>query len=355
MRFHVVSLPHTQVTRQFESCAYTAKVRKFCMMLTMLGHEVLLYAGEQNEAPVTELIPCISEAQRQAAVGRHHFTQASFDWTLPHWRTFNANAIAGIKARAQPRDFVCIIAGIAQKAIADALPDLMTVEFGIGYGGNFARYRVFESYAWMHTCYGAQANNRDPHSIDPPWFDCVIPNAVDPNDLPFQPIKQDYYLFMGRLIERKGFHIAVDVCRELGMRLVIAGQGTPPPGVEYRGVVGPSERATLMGGAIALFAPTTYVEPFGGVVVEAMMCGTPVLTTDWGAFVETNLHGVTGFRCRNRREFIAAAQICAKGRLDHQEIRGRAVSKYSLGAVAVQYQDYFDRLMTLWGDGWNAA
>ena len=56
MRFHVVSLTHTQTTKQFVNCAYTEKVRRFCNMMKSLGHDVYLYAGEQNEAEVTELI-----------------------------------------------------------------------------------------------------------------------------------------------------------------------------------------------------------------------------------------------------------------------------------------------------------
>ena len=54
MRFHVVSLPHTNTTESFAVCAYTEKVRKFCIMMKALGHTVYLYAGEQNEAPCDE-------------------------------------------------------------------------------------------------------------------------------------------------------------------------------------------------------------------------------------------------------------------------------------------------------------
>ena len=41
-RLHVVSLPHTQTTLEFSSCAYTEKVRKFCRMMVEQGNEVLL-------------------------------------------------------------------------------------------------------------------------------------------------------------------------------------------------------------------------------------------------------------------------------------------------------------------------
>ncbi len=47
MRFHVISLPHTQTTKDYVICAFTEKVRRFCMMMKDQGHTVYLYASEQ--------------------------------------------------------------------------------------------------------------------------------------------------------------------------------------------------------------------------------------------------------------------------------------------------------------------
>jgi glycosyltransferase involved in cell wall biosynthesis len=354
MRFHVVGLPHTSVTEAFTACAFTERVRKFCGMMTGLGHEVFLYAGPESEAKVAEHIPCISEADRRAVVGDRHFIHASFDWRLPHWCAFNARAIEAIKQRAQPRDFICVIGGRAHQPIADAFPGMMTVEFSIGYGGNFAEYRVWESYAWMHTCYGAQRGDRNPNGIDGRWFDAVIPGSFDPADFPVSTGARDYHLFIGRLTERKGFSIAVEACKRLGKRLIIAGQGDPPEYGEYVGVVGPEERGRLMSGAAAVWVPTIYIEPFGNVAVEAQLCGTPVISTDWGAMTETVIEGMTGYRCRTLAEFIDAART-----LDQlapaDVIRKYAVGRYSTAVVARQYDRHFRRLSTLWDDGWYAT
>lgn len=316
-----------------------------------LGHTVYLYAGTENEAEVDELVTCITEEERVAFLAGKHYVDADFNYNLPTWRNFNDKAIEGIKARAGEKDFICLIGGLAQKQIADALPNMMSVEFGIGYGGTFSKYRVFESYAWMHTVYGTQNNNA--HAIDGNFYDAVIPNYFEVDKFPFRDKKDDYYLFIGRLTGRKGFQIAADVCKKLGKRLIIAGHGTPPEYGEYVGVVGPKKRGELMAGAIATFVPTLYIEPFGGVAIESMLCGTPIITTDWGAFTETNVHGVTGFRCHNQVEFMKAAEDVKE--LDFIQIRKDAISKYSVDVVAKQYELYFKRLSTLWGDGWYAS
>jgi glycosyltransferase involved in cell wall biosynthesis len=256
-----------------------------------------------------------------------------------------------------------VIGGNCQKPIADAYPEHLTVEFGIGYEGVFSRFLVFESAAWRHHVYGLQ-KHRDGH-----FYDAVIPNYFDPDDFYVTPPeeKEDYYFFIGRLVSRKGPHIAAQVCQALGKKLVVAGQGvvSNEPGklcgkeiclegnIEYVGVVDVEERARLMSRAKAVFVPTLYIGPFEGVHVEAMLSGTPVITTDWGCFTETFTDGVHGFRPWNFKEFVTAAERAPL--LDGKVIREHAVKHYSLEAVAERYHRYFQHLYTLWSDGWYSG
>jgi glycosyltransferase involved in cell wall biosynthesis len=348
MRFHVVGLPHTSITRDFTACAFTEKVRKFAIMMKSLGHTVYTYGGPESESPADEHIPCITEEERLIAVGSQHYTMASFNYNLPHWIKFNNNVISGISERLEHQDFICVIGGYSHKPIADAFPGEMTVEFGIGYGGVFSKYKVFESYAWMHTVYGT--TNTSPNALDGHFFDAVIPGYIDISEFPFRETPDDYYLFTGRMIERKGYEIAVEVCRRLNKRLILAGQGVAPSYGEHVGVVGSQKRAELMGGAIASFAPTIYIEPFGTVAPESMACGTPAITTDWGAFTETVVDGVSGYRCRTLKEFIEAAENAKY--MDRTMVRQHAIDNYSLDVVALKYDKHFRRLSQLWEDGW---
>ncbi|HUC13040.1 MAG TPA: glycosyltransferase [Acidimicrobiales bacterium] len=312
--------------------------------MTSLEHEVYLYASEHNEAACTELVTCITEDEQRALVPSMAETFVADE---PQWALMNGRAIDGIRVRVRPNDFICLIGGVCQKPIADAFPASMCVEFGVGYTGVFSNYLVFESYAWMHTVYG---HMQGAYAADGRFYDAVIPNYFEVTDFPFSADKDDYFLYMGRLTHRKGYRLAADICRREGLRLKMAGTGdSPPEGVEYLGVVGPEERGELMSRARGLLVPTLYIEPFGGVAVEAMLCGTPVITTDWGAFTETVRHGITGFRCRTFKEFREATT--AVGGLDAQTIRDYAVATFSTEVIATKYEAYFERLLTLWGEG----
>jgi glycosyltransferase involved in cell wall biosynthesis len=345
MRFHVVALPHTNVSVEHTSCAFNQKVLKFCRMMMGLGHEVFLYSSEKTDALCTEHITCITEKERLASLGGKHYTEASFDSSLPHWIKFNSNVVRAMKKRLQPQDFICVIGGVAHRMIADSYPEHMTVEFGIGYPGVFAKYQVYESYAWMHTTLGTVYGNVEANGN---FYHAVIPSYFDINEFPSAK-PQDYYLYIGRLTDRKGWQIAQETCQRLGARLIVAGPGEFSGYGEYVGEVGPAERGKLMSRAKAVFVPTLYIEPFGSVHVEAMLCGTPVITTDWGAFAETFQVGVHGYRPHTIAEFVQAAKDVEK--LDRAAIRKYARSKFSLDVVAKQYENYFERLMTLWGKG----
>ena len=207
----------------------------------------------------------------------------------------------------------------------------------------------------MHYIYGLMKTE------DGVWYDAVIPNYFDPDDFPFEEKKGDYLLYFGRIISRKGVQIASDVAKATGHQLYLVGQGSldnPIEGISlsgekhivYKPAVGPEERAELLGNAKAVLMPTCYLEPFGGVNVEAQLCGTPVITTDWGAFPETVLHGVTGYRCRTFEEFCWAVNNIH--RIKPVNCRAWAEKNYSMKRIGKMYEEYFQRVYKLFDGGW---
>lgn len=348
MRLHVVSLPHTQTTKAYSACAYTEKVRKFCTMMTNLGHTIFLYAGEENEAKCAEHICCISKKKQKKSGFKGPEDYLSIDFnSLEPWNYFHKNVAEEILERIEPTDIICVITGTPTNALTPVFPENPIVEFGVGYTGISHSYRVFESHAWRNFVYGQK-------HWDGQFFDEVIPNYFEVDDFPFvrAGLREDYFLYIGRLTEKKGWRIAQDVCERLGKKLVVAGPGEFDGYGNYMGTVNPKTRGLLMAHAKAVFVPTTYIGPFEGVHIEANLCGTPVITTDFGVFTETVENKINGIRCKMFKDFMSAAEYYDKEPIDYQGIRQQAIFKYSTEVVAKQYEDYFERLATLRGDGW---
>jgi len=326
-------------------------------MLINENMEITVYAGEDNETPA-ELVTCITRGQQRS----YGFSDPSDYWymtwdnTEPIWKTFHRNCIHELSQRVHDGDIIGTFSGICDKPIADAFPQCRFVELGIGYTGVFAPFRIFESYAWMHTVLGAQIG--DAYKADGKFYDTVIPNYFEPDDFPYSEKQDNYYLFVGRMIYRKGITVVADIAKRIPeARFIFAGQGARQNGdtitcedgtilqggnLEYAGVIDAEQRGKLMSRALALICPTLYIGPFEGVHVEAMMCGTPVLATPFGAFVETFTHGVHGYRCRTIREFVEAAKMAVA--LDRPKIRSYAQLRYSCDFVANQYVEYFNLL-----------
>lgn len=348
MKIHVLSLAHTQTTRKFSNCAYTAKVVNFCEMMKMLGHEVILYASEDNDAPVDELVTCITKAEQLeycAVAGPEDILnpKAGFNEKLPHWQIYNKRAAIELKKRVGEGDILALNQGWMQQSLASVVPQAIAVEIGVGYQGISLRddiYRAFESETWraqlMGKFYGAQG-------VQGRFQDRMIPGFLRLKDFPFvESNKGNYVLYVGRMNEDKGVGVAAMAAKKTGVKLITAGIGSTIPNEKlHKGHVGPIGRAKLMGGALALLAPSIYMEPFGNVVIEAQACGTPTITTDFGAFVETNNDGVTGFRCNTMDEFAEA--ITKASSISRKECRWNAES-YSLENVAPLYEEWFNSL-----------
>jgi len=325
-------------------------------MLLDLGHEVFLYGAEGSDAPCTEFIEThtLSNIRFQWGDGDNRFS-IGYDYRTGGFRhDFNAprtsltvkyykQASEAINKRKRPSDFLLLTQGRYQKPIADAVGLYLTLEPGIGYRGSYCSFRAFESSYLQNFTYGSA----DPwKSVNGAVYDRVIPNYFEEKHFPFEPNKEDYFLFIGRIIPRKGVRWAIQTVGHVGGKLFLAGQTDPelplkslPFWCKYVGFAGPELRAELMGKAKAVFVPTQYLEAFGGVNVEAQLCGTPVITTNFGVFPETVIHGRTGFLCNTLDDMVKAAR--SVGDLDPAEIRAHA-ERYLMKNVQWEFQKWFD-------------
>lgn len=359
MRFHILGLPHTVTSKEYNACAYTQKVWKFGKMMRARGHEIIHYGHEESDVDCDEHVTVTTNRDLEIAYGNYDWRRNFFKFdTQDHaYQTFYSNAIREVGLRKQPLDFILPFWGSGVRPVCDAHSDVICVEPGIGYaGGHWARWKIFESYAIYHAYCGMQ----NVGTCRQDWYETVIPNYFDPADFTFAPEeKEDYFLYLGRVYEGKGVHVAIQVTEAVGAKLVIAGQGsledmgykTPPSHVEFVGYADVERRRQLMSRARAAFVPSMYIEPFGGVQIEMLMSGTPTISTDWGSFVENNIQGVTGYRCRTFDQFCWAAENIHK--INPARCRSWALENYSLDAVAPQYEDFFQSVLDVYTNkGW---
>lgn len=179
-------------------------------------------------------------------------------------------------------------------------------------------------------------------------------NGVDPGDYLYRERKDDYILFLSKVSRRvKGVDIALRLARRLGFKLVVAGGSrislrktggwwdSVRADVHFCGMVGGRRKAELIAGARALLFPIRWEEPFGIVVAEAMISGTPVITTPRGAMPELVTPDV-GFLCRDEAEMEDA--IRRVGEIAPAACRRRAMDRFTSTVAARKYLYYYQRM-----------
>jgi len=351
--------------------AFGTKVVNMAKILRKLGHYIIFYGVEGSDVECDEFVQVSTKADLERTYGKWKKTTIyKENYGDECHKIFNKNTIEGILKRKRVGDMLLLCHGTFHKEIADtvAIPD--TIEIGIGHRSSFARFRIFESEFQRAWVYGREDTTDDPKpgsrkKGDGNFYDCVIPGFFDPADFEYCDKKDDYFLYLGRIISKKGIFIAQQVCEKLDKKLIVAGFGYTKkdnpvdakafkdlikmPNVEYVGFAGKEKRKKLMAHAKALFLPTLYMEPFGYVVLEANLSGTPCITTPFGAFVETVQDGYNGYRCRNFKEFVDAAKNIDLIKPENCRKWGM---KYTLDKTAPKYKRYFTSILNLVGKGW---
>ncbi len=359
-RLHMLGIPHTITSDEYSHCAFTGKVHRFARMMQPLGYAVTHYGVEGAESGAHEQVDVLSRKRwdmLRAECGLKADSPRDFIGDLanignPLYQAFNLHLVDALAKRLRDtHDIICMPFGLAHSSAVAHFPGYTKVETGIGYPQTCERFRVFESYAWMHWHLGKEGKDV---GDDYNW---VVPNYFDVDEWPAGPGGK-HLLYFGRITAQKG----LDIIKEIGrarpdLEILLCGQGDPTPwlGPNIRAIppVHGRERAKVLGSALAVLMPTRYIEPFGGVTVEANLCGTPVLGSAFGSFTETITDGDNGFRCHTMGDYLAAIERVERdGGMRHGS-RSHACARYGMSRVADYYDRVFQQLDDLHGDGYN--
>lgn len=351
---HLIGIFHTVHSLEYSHCAFTGKALRFSKMMRPYGYDVIEYANEGSESEATEKVKLLSRTELESFTGVKDPTAFHGDLAVmgsPLHAAFEEKLIAEMRERVGPRDLICHPFGRAHQRVMHEFPNHIHVETGIGYPDLMpGSHRIYETYAWRH--YHAGKDNRQGSH-----YEFVVPNYFDLSEWKPSYVSGKYYAFLGRIAPCKGMHTILEIARRLptdSPKIVLHGQGDPTPWehpkIEYRGPIHGTARSDFLRNAICSLMPSEFVEPFGGSGVEGLLCGTPLLGVDYGAFAETVDHGINGFRCHTLKEWLAALQ--ASHHLDRKRIAQNARDKYSLAACGERYAHAFELIHELYNQGW---
>jgi glycosyltransferase involved in cell wall biosynthesis len=192
------------------------------------------------------------------------------------------------------------------------------------------------------------------------WFGTVH-NGVRVADYPFREQKDDFVLFLGRMVPEKGAAEAIDAARRAGLPIVLAAKCSEPAELRYfeaeiaprlaadtrwLGEANTAAKKDLLSRARCLLVPIRWEEPFGLTMIEAMACGTPVVAFACGAAPEIVAHGTTGFLCEDVEEM--ATFIRRVGDLDATDCRASVSTRFDSSVMVRRYETLYRQLITTW-------
>lgn len=192
----------------------------------------------------------------------------------------------------------------------------------------------------------------------------TVRNGIQVKTFPFEQEKEAYLLWMGRVCEEKGPHLAIEVAQRTGLPLVLAGQvypftyhqqfynskvrphlgGSQPP-ICFLETPTLETKLRLLKNARALLVPSLVDETSSLVSMEAMACGTPVIGFDRGAIPEVVVNELTGFVVSSVESMAEA--VWRVGDINPHACRVHVETHYSASRTADEYERLYERVLTM--------
>jgi glycosyltransferase involved in cell wall biosynthesis len=379
IRLHIPAIPYTITRDEFSHDAFTGKVKRFSPMMRSIGFEVYHYGIETSESGANVNIDLLTKDEwtklrietlqfldpklsYEEAVKTNedpklivnHFS----NWGSPLSKEFNKRFREKLKEnyRGTGTDIVCVPLARTYHDAIEGL-NLVKIEFGIGYTGSYLDFRIFEAQTWMSRTLGTE-------NVQPKNYWTVIPHGFDVDEFKFSPKPNPLKVgYMGRITDLKGCNIIKEVAKRFPhVEFVLCGQGdaTPfispdVPNLKYKEPIHGRQRSDFLGDCVAFLHPVKYLEPFGCGPVEAQLCGTPVICSNWGGMTETIEQFKTGLRCHTLADYCHGVQMALDGAFDRNYIRERSSNLYDMYKLAYNYEYYFKSVLDVYNpskNGW---
>jgi glycosyltransferase involved in cell wall biosynthesis len=230
-------------------------------------------------------------------------------------------------------------------------PPMVTTLHGIFVPGNIKLFERFRNHPYVSISLAQR-------TIDLNYIANVY-NGINTKLYRFsrQPADPPYLLFLGRMSAEKGVHHAIEVAKRCGLKLIIAGKVDKVDvdywnreclplidgkNIEFIGEVNLQQKVALFAGALATLCPVTWREPFGLVLIESMVCGTPVVAFNKGSIPELIVDGKTGFICETVDEMVRA--IARVESLKREDCHRHVIDNFSAERMTDGYECVYELL-----------
>lgn len=195
------------------------------------------------------------------------------------------------------------------------------------------------------------------------WMATVY-NGIDVSKFDFSEKKGEYLAFLGRFSPEKAPHLAIEIAKKLGMKLKIGAKIDKlneefykyykekvehlidGDQIEYLGELGHKDKVKMLGGALATLIPIQWEEPFGLVMPESNLCGTPVVAFRRGSVPELIKDGVNGFVLEDGDVDGMAEAVKKCENLSRQKVRDYAASNFSTERMVEEYEKVYEQILS---------
>ena len=218
---------------------------------------------------------------------------------------------------------------------------------------------VFKYYnSQMKFCAISQDQRQSAEENNIPIID-VVYNGINPADYAFNESPEDYFIYLGRLNKEKGVLQALQMAKEAEIKLIVAGNivggeewnyflhevqpHLNDENIKFVGQVGFDEKVKLLSKAKGLLYPINRREPFGLVMIEAMVCGTPVIAYRRGSVPEIIKDKKTGFIVETKEEMIEAVKKIDT--IKRKDCRAHVEQNFTLKQMVDKYEEIYKKLI----------
>ncbi len=313
--------------------------------LVKLGHDVTLFASKDSKT-TAKLVPCVDRAIR----------------VLPEAKTPS------------------IRQGLHLLGLGRALAHINKSNFDVvhnHFGWPFLMFSDLIKSPLITTLHGSLAEPTENYmhnlSKDTPFvsisnaqrlpaqdlnYVATIYNGIDPSRFSYSDKPKDYLVFLGRIHPQKGPVQAIEIAKKTNRKLIIAAKIDPleqdyfdqdvkplidGKQIKFIGEVEHEQKVKLLKNAYAMVSPIQWDEPFGITNIEAMVCGTPVISMSRGSIPEILIDGQTGYLCHTIAEMIKrVGEIDKINRLD---CRRHVEENFTAELMAKDYLNTYEQVM----------